>query len=213
MGVPSLVSEILLLSKTANFPFPTMDYSPWSSKSSINRNQLNKFMQIGMDVKCMHTNFGGRDLFGFGDIATIKNDHFSLSDHGHQKFNRSESSKKIHASINSCQMHAHQFWWVCPLWFRRYCYFQKRPIFPFRPWTIVHGHQKIQSIRISSKNSCKYKLMRHACTLILVGMSSLFSEILLLSKTANFPFPTMDYSPWSSKNSIDRNRLKKFMQV
>ena len=23
----------------------------------------------------------------------------------------------------------------------------------------------------------------------------------------------MDYSPWSSKNLIDRNRLKKFMQV
>ena len=28
-----------------------------------------------------------------------------------------------------------------------------------------------------------------------------------------FPFQTMDYSPWSSKNLIDRNRLKKFMQV
>ena len=27
--------------------------------------------------------------------------------------------------------------------------------FPFRPWTIVHGHQKIQSFRIGSKKSCK----------------------------------------------------------
>ena len=26
-------------------------------------------------------------------------------------------------------------------------------------------------------------------------------------------FGDMAYSPWSSKNSIDRNRLKKFMQV
>ena len=34
-----------------------------------------------------------------------------------------------------------------------------------------------------------------------------------LSKTAKFPFRGMDYSPWSSKNLIDRNRLKKFMQV
>ena len=33
--------------------------------------------------------------------------------------------------------------------------FQKRPNFPFRPWTIVHGHRKIQSIGIGSKNSCK----------------------------------------------------------
>ena len=45
-------------------------------------NWLKKFMQVGIDVKCMHTNFGGHDLSGFGDIATFKNGHFSLSDHG-----------------------------------------------------------------------------------------------------------------------------------
>ena len=44
--------------------------------------------------------------------------------------------------------------------------------------------------------------MSHACTPILVGVASLVSEILLLSKTAKFTFPTMDYSPWSSKNLI-----------
>ena len=109
----------------------------------------------------MHTNFGGRALFGFGDIATFK----------------------------------------------------KRPNFPFRPWTIVHGYQKIQLIGIGSKKLCKYKLMSNACTPILVGVPFSVSEILLPSKMANFPFPTMDYNPWSSKNSIDRNRLKKFMQV
>ena len=32
-------------------------------------------------------------------------------------------------------MHAHQFWWAWLFWFRRYCYFQKWPNFPFRPWT------------------------------------------------------------------------------
>ena len=47
-------------------------------------------MQVGIDVTFMYTNFDGRGLFGFGDMAT----------------------------------------------------FQKRPNFPFRPWTIVHGHQK-----------------------------------------------------------------------
>ena len=90
------VSEILLPSKMANFPFPTMDYSPWSSKNLIDRNQLKKFMQVRIDVSCMYTNFGECDFFGFGDTAT----------------------------------------------------FQKRPNFPFWAWTIVHGHGKIQSIKI-----------------------------------------------------------------
>ena len=50
-------------------------------------------MQVGIDVMCMHTSFGGCGFFGFGDMAT----------------------------------------------------FQKRPNFPFGPWTIVHGGQKIES--------------------------------------------------------------------
>ena len=82
MGVASLVSEILLLSKTAIFPFRSMDYSPWSSKNLIDRNRFKKFMQVGVDVTCMYTNFGGRGFFSFGDIATFKNGHFFLSDHG-----------------------------------------------------------------------------------------------------------------------------------
>ena len=91
VGVTPPVSEILLPSKTANFPFRPMDYSPWSSKNSIDRNRLKKFMQLGIDVKFMYTNFGGCDPSGFGDTATLKNGQ----------------------------------------------------IFPFDPWTIVHGHQKI----------------------------------------------------------------------
>ena len=82
VGVTFPVSEILLPSKPAKFPFLTMDYSPWSSKNSIDRNRLKKFMQVGIDIPCMHTNFGGRDLSGFGDTATFKNDQISLSDHG-----------------------------------------------------------------------------------------------------------------------------------
>ena len=156
-------------------------------------------------------------------------------------------------------MHGNQFWWMYILRFWRYCYFQKRPIFPFRPWTIVHGHQKIQSFGIGSKKSCKYNLMSNAWKPILVDVPSPVSEILLPSKMAKFPFPTidqnwlkkfmqlgiditcihtnfggcsfsgfgdiatfkngqislsdMDYSPWSSKNSIVQNQLKKIMQV
>ena len=98
--------DMATFQKRPNFPFWAWTiYSPWSSKNLIDRNWLKKIMQVGIDVKCMHTSFGGRDPFGFGDMAT----------------------------------------------------FQKRPNFPFGAWTI--------------------------------------------------------YSPWSSKNSIDRNRLKKFMQV
>ena len=82
MGVVFTVSEILLLSKTANFPFLTMDYSPWSPKNLIDRNRLKKFMQIDIDVTSMYTDFGGSGLYGFGDTATFKNGQFSLSDHG-----------------------------------------------------------------------------------------------------------------------------------
>ena len=81
VGVVSLVSEILLPSKTPNFPFDP-DYSPWSSKNLIDRNRLKKFMQVGIDVTCMYTNFGGCDLSGFGDTATFKNGQISLSTHG-----------------------------------------------------------------------------------------------------------------------------------
>ena len=46
----------------AKFPFWGMDYSPWSWKNLIDRNRLKKFMQVGIDVKCMHTDFGGCGL-------------------------------------------------------------------------------------------------------------------------------------------------------
>ena len=82
VGVTSSVSEILVLSKTAKFPFRPMDYSPWSSKNLIDRNRLKKFMQVGIDVKFIYTDFGGRDPSGFGDIITLKNGQISLSTHG-----------------------------------------------------------------------------------------------------------------------------------
>ena len=68
--------------KMAKFPLLNMDHSPWPSKNLIDQKWLKKFMQVGIDVKCMHTNFDGRDLFSFGDIATFKNSQISPSDHG-----------------------------------------------------------------------------------------------------------------------------------
>ena len=82
VGVTPSVSEILLLSKTAKFPFRPMGYSPWSSKILIDQNRLKKFMQVEIDVKFMYTNFGGCDLSSFGDTATLKNSQISLSTHG-----------------------------------------------------------------------------------------------------------------------------------
>ena len=80
MGVALPVSEILLLLKTAKFPFWTIVHG--HQKKLIDRNQLKKFMQVGDDVKCMHIDFGGQDFSGFGDTATFKNGQISLSDHG-----------------------------------------------------------------------------------------------------------------------------------
>ena len=68
-----------------------MDYSPWSLKNLIDRNRLKKFMQVGIDVKFIHTNFGGRGLFGFGD-------KISLLSIIVENFNGSEWAQKIHAS-------------------------------------------------------------------------------------------------------------------
>ena len=68
--------------KNGQISLPTMDYSPWSSKNSINRNRIKKFMHVEVDVTCMHTNFGGCCHSDFGDIATLKNGQISLSDHG-----------------------------------------------------------------------------------------------------------------------------------
>ena len=140
VGVAFLVSEILLPSKMAKFPF-----WPW---------------------------------------AIV---------HGHQKKESIVMGSKFYASRDWYHIHAHQLWWVWPLRFQRYCYLQKRPNFPFWPWTIVHCHKKIQWIRIGSKNSGSYKLMSNACIPILVGLISPVSEILLPSKTTKFPFLTMDY--------------------
>ena len=57
-------------------------YSPWSSKNLIIWNRLKKFMQVEVNVLCMHNNFDECCHSGFRDIATFKNGQISLSDHG-----------------------------------------------------------------------------------------------------------------------------------
>ena len=69
MGVVSSVSEIWLPFK--NGQISLLGHSPWSSKNLIDWNRLKKFMQVGIDVKFMHTDFGGCGFFSFGDMATF----------------------------------------------------------------------------------------------------------------------------------------------
>ena len=83
VGVAFPVLEILLLANLATFPFWTIEYmynSPWSSKNLIDRNRLKKFMQVGVDVMCMYTSFGGRGLFKNGQISLLGMDYIV---HGH----------------------------------------------------------------------------------------------------------------------------------
>ena len=71
-SLSSFGDNLLLPSKMAKFPFRGMDYSQWSSKNLIHQNRLKKIMQVGIDIKCMHTSFGGCGLSGFRDIATFQ---------------------------------------------------------------------------------------------------------------------------------------------
>ena len=146
--------------KNGKFPFLPMDYSPWSSKNLINQNQLKKFMQVGVDVTYMHTNFGKRDLSDFGDIATFKNGKFPFLPMDYSPWssknliNRNQLKKFMQVGVDVTYMHTN---------------FGKRDL-------------------------------------------SDFGDIATF-KNGKFPFLPMDYSPWSSKNLINRNQLEKFMQV
>ena len=160
VGVVSPVSEILVLSKMAKFPFRTMDYSPWSSKILIDWNWLKKIMQVGIDVKFMYTNFGGCGRSSFGDTGTLKNSQISL-----RTMDYSPWSSKILIDRNQLK--------------------------------------KIMQVGIDVKfmytnfGGCGHSSFGDTGTL----------------KNSQISLRTMDYSPWSSKNLIDQNQLKKFMHV
>ena len=73
-----------------------MDYSPWSSKNLIDRNRLKKFMQVGIDVKCMSHQFWWVWSLSVSEILLpSKTANFPLWS---SKNLRSESAQKIHAN-------------------------------------------------------------------------------------------------------------------
>ena len=89
LGVVSPVLEIWLPFKKGQISLSGHGYGPWSSKNLIDWNQLKKFMQVGIDVTCMYTSFGGCGLSSFGDMATFqKRPNFPFGAwtvHGHRK--------------------------------------------------------------------------------------------------------------------------------
>ena len=93
-------------------------------------------MQVGIDVKCMHTNFGGCGFFGFGDKISLRSIVWkNLIDWNWlKKFMYVWIFVKfMHTNFGGCDLSG----------FRDTATFQKRPNFPFRAWIIVHGHRKI----------------------------------------------------------------------
>ena len=77
-----------------------------------------------------------------------------------------------------------------------------RDIATFKNGHIVHGHHKIQLLRIGSKKTMQLGVHVTYIHTNYGGCDfSSFGDI-AISKTANFPFRPMGYSPWSSKYSI-----------
>ena len=112
-------------------------------------------MQVDIDEVYMSIKFGGHDFFGFGDIAIFQIwPNFPFGPWG----SKNRIVSKIHASRGWCENACKPNLMgvaspVSELWLLFTC-LRKRPKFPFGAWTIVHGGQKIELIRISSKNSC-----------------------------------------------------------
>ena len=116
-------------------------------------------MQIEVVVKCMQTNFGGRSLSRFRDLAPfclpskMAKISFSTMDYSPWGSKNRIGSKSMQVEVvvkcmqtNFGARSLSRFGDLAP-----FCWPQKRPKFPFRPWTIAHGGQKIES----AQNSCK----------------------------------------------------------
>ena len=75
--------DMATFQKWPNSPFEAWAiYSPWSSKNLNDWNQFKKFMQLGVDVTCMRTIFGGRGPPVLEIWLPFKNGQISFSGHG-----------------------------------------------------------------------------------------------------------------------------------
>ena len=117
----SPVSEILVPSKTANFPFLTMDYSPWFIKKF---NWLESAQKIPASKDWCHKH---THQFWWAVPLRFRRYYYLQKwpifplwpcmdyiytwtiVHGHQKINWSESAQKIQVSRDWCLIHVHHF--------------------------------------------------------------------------------------------------------
>ena len=135
----SQVSKILLLFKFGQIPFQSMGVKKYNQIKLAQ-----KFMQVGIDVMCMYTSFGGCSLSGFGDMATFqKRPNFPFGPWSSKNLiDRNRLKKFMQVGIDVKCMHTN-FVRCGFSGFRDMATFQKRPNFPFGAWTIVHGHRKL----------------------------------------------------------------------
>ena len=118
-------------------------YSPWPSKNLIDRNWLKTFMQVGLDVTCMYTGFGGHSLSSFGDnITSQKRPNFpfgpwtNISPWSSKNLIHQNWLKKyIQVDLDVTYMYA-DFGRHSLSSFGDNVTSQKRPNFPFGRWTI-----------------------------------------------------------------------------
>ena len=101
-----------------------MDYSPWLWKKLIYRNRLKKFLQVGANVECMHTNFGGCGLSGFGDKISLWSIKWK------KLIYRNRLKKFMQVRVDVKFMYA-RFGGCGFFGFGDMATFQKRPNFPF----------------------------------------------------------------------------------
>ena len=128
------------------------DFAPfqiWPNFHGVKKqSQLEKFMQVEIDVKCINTNFSGCGLSGFGVMAPFslpsKRPKFpfvpwTIQSMGVKKQNQLKKFIQVEVGINCMQTN---FGGPGLFGFGVMAPFQFWPNFPFRPQTIVHGGQK-----------------------------------------------------------------------
>ena len=142
------IAPFCLSSKRPKFPF-----EPWTIVHGGQKiESAKKFMQIEVDLKRMQINFGGHGFSSCGDIVPFclssKRPKFPFEPwaivHECQKIELAKKFMQIEVDLKCMQTNfggrgLSGCGDIAP-----FCLSSKRPKFPFEPWTIIHGGQKIE---------------------------------------------------------------------
>ena len=155
-------------------------------------------MQVGVDAKCMHTNFSGCSLSSFKDIATFKNSQFSLSDHSpwssKNLIDQNRLKKFMLVGVNVTCMNTN---------FGGYSLSGFRDIATFKNGQFFLSDHGLSDQFLKVAISPKLKKLNPP-KLVYMHVTLTPTCMNFLSRFHGLSFPT---SPWSSKNVIDWNRL------